>query len=89
MSHSTSPGPQRGALISRLGRRIIGRHRGHRAAWPERMVFAVALMGGVSGMGLAFAAGLVAARWLHEGDPTWAVLATALGILAFLPLMRR
>lgn len=88
MSHS-SPGPHRRADMRRMGRRAMKHQRRHRAAWSDQIALAVALMGRLSGMILAFAAGLVAARWLRGGDPTWAVLARAFGILACLPLMRR
>jgi len=52
-------------------------------------MFAFAFIGCLSGVAIAFTAGLVAAKWLRGGDPTWAVLALALGILACLPLIRR
>jgi hypothetical protein len=57
--------------------------------WSDRKVLVLALIGCVSGMAMAFAAGVVAAKWLRGGDPTWAVLALALGILACVPLVQR
>ena len=84
-----SPGPNLGADVSYPGHQLIEPQHRRCTAWSDRKVFAFALMGYLSGMATAFAAGLVAAKWLRGGDPTWAVLALALGIIACPPLMRR
>ena len=84
-----SPGPHLGAEVGRTGAQFIEHQHRRSTAWSDRKVFALALIGCLSGMAMAFAAGLVAAKWLRGGDPIWAVLAVALGLLACLPLMRR
>jgi hypothetical protein len=84
-----SPGPNLGADVSCPGHQLIEPQHRRCTAWSDRKMFAFVLMGCLSGMAMAFAAGLVAAKWLRGGDPTWAVLAVALGILACLPLVRR
>lgn len=85
MSHPSSD-PRLGTEVARTGRHVQ-RYQGRPCtAWSDRKVFALAFIGCLSGAAMAFAAGLVAARWLRGGDPTWAVLALALGILACLPL---
>jgi len=72
-----------------IGRQLVEDHRRRRTVWSDRKVFAFAVIGCLSGMAMAFTAGLIAAKWLRGGDPTWAVLAFALGILACVPLLRR
>ena len=84
-----SPGLRLGADAGHTGRPFIERQHRRWTAWSDRKVLAFTLMGCSSGMAVALAAGLVSAKWLRGGDPTWAVLALALGILACLPLMPR
>jgi len=83
------PAPHLGTNVMHIGRQLVEDHRRRRTAWSDRKVFAIALIGCLSGMAISFTAGLIAAKWLRGGDPTWAVLALALGILACVPLIRR
>ncbi len=82
-----SPGPHLRADVECTAHPLNEHQR--RTAWSNRTVFAFAFIGCLSSVAMAFTAGLVAAKWLRGGDPTWAVLALALGILACLPLIRR
>lgn len=84
-----SPGPHLGADLARTGHQHVEHQCQRCTAWSDQTVFAFAFIGCLSGVAIAFTAGLVAAKWLRGGDPTWAVLALALGILACLPLIRR
>lgn len=84
-----SPGPHLGADLARTGHQHVEHQRRRRTTWSDRTVFAFAFIGCLSGVTRAFTAGLVAAKWLRGGNPTWAVLALALGILACLPRIRR
>lgn len=83
-----SPGPDRGTDVARTGGQFTERQYRRCTAWSDRKVLAFALMGCLFGRAIVFAAGLVAAKWLRGGDPTWAVLAVTLGILACLPLVQ-
>lgn len=84
-----SSGPHLGAKVGHTRRHFIEHQHRRSTTWSDRKVFVFALIGCLSGMAMAFAAGVVAAKWLRDGDPTWAVLAVALGLLACLSLMRR
>lgn len=87
----SQPGSGRhlGADEAQAGHLLAGRVLLAHVAWSDRKASALALVGFLSSAAMAFAAGLVAAKWLRGGDPSWAILALALGLLACLALMRR